>query len=54
MIPFFKLPMPDDINSICFTSGVNELPKGVILTHANFVASLLALRAFGNMVIFLL
>ncbi|MBF0487403.1 MAG: AMP-binding protein [Nitrospirae bacterium] len=32
------LPMPDDIASIIYTSGTTSTPKGVILTHGNFLS----------------
>ncbi|RNA35284.1 long-chain-fatty-acid-- ligase 5 [Brachionus plicatilis] len=33
-------PQPQDIYTICYTSGTTGLPKGAILTHANMVSSL--------------
>ncbi|XP_017492543.1 PREDICTED: long-chain-fatty-acid--CoA ligase 1-like [Rhagoletis zephyria] len=38
-----KLPKPTDLAVINFTSGTTGLPKGVLLTHANLVASMSAL-----------
>ncbi|CAF0704324.1 unnamed protein product [Brachionus calyciflorus] len=35
-------PKPDDIYTICYTSGTTGLPKGVVLTHANMVSTLTA------------
>ncbi|KAG0006567.1 hypothetical protein BGZ65_006565 [Modicella reniformis] len=32
-------PTEDDIATICYTSGTTGTPKGVILTHKNFVAT---------------
>lgn len=41
--PFKKtreLPKPDDLASICFTSGTTGVPKGVQLTHRNFISQI--------------
>ncbi|KAH1190954.1 Long chain acyl-CoA synthetase 7, peroxisomal [Glycine max] len=35
----FCPPKPDDIATICYTSGTTGTPKGAILTHGNFIAS---------------
>jgi len=32
-------PAPEDIATICYTSGTTGLPKGVILTHANMISA---------------
>lgn len=34
------LPKPEDLASICFTSGTTGIPKGVQLTHRNFIAQI--------------
>ncbi|XP_002965142.2 long chain acyl-CoA synthetase 6, peroxisomal [Selaginella moellendorffii] len=36
--PFIP-PMPDDIATICYTSGTTGTPKGAMLSHHNLVAS---------------
>ncbi|KAK6143915.1 hypothetical protein DH2020_024263 [Rehmannia glutinosa] len=38
MLPFFP-PKPEDIATICYTSGTTGTPKGVVLSHGNLVAS---------------
>ncbi|KAM3378154.1 long chain acyl-CoA synthetase 6, peroxisomal isoform X1 [Capsicum galapagoense] len=38
MQPFCP-PRPEDIATICYTSGTTGTPKGVVLSHANLVAS---------------
>jgi long-chain acyl-CoA synthetase len=33
-------PSPKDLASICYTSGTTGVPKGVMLTHRNFIAAI--------------
>ncbi|KAL1317014.1 hypothetical protein HN51_069118 [Arachis hypogaea] len=35
----FSPPKPDDVATICYTSGTTGTPKGAVLTHANFIAN---------------
>ncbi|KAK4266368.1 hypothetical protein QN277_027304 [Acacia crassicarpa] len=37
-VPFCP-PKPDDVVTICYTSGTTGTPKGAVLTHGNFIAS---------------
>jgi len=32
-----SLPKPQDVNTFCYTSGTTGLPKGAMITHAQFV-----------------
>ncbi|XP_031397771.1 long chain acyl-CoA synthetase 6, peroxisomal-like [Punica granatum] len=36
--PFYP-PKPDDIATICYTSGTTGTPKGAVLTHGNLIAN---------------
>ncbi|OAY42281.1 hypothetical protein MANES_09G167400v8 [Manihot esculenta] len=40
--PFFP-PKPEDVATICYTSGTTGTPKGVVLTHGNLIASVAGL-----------
>ncbi|KAL4024914.1 hypothetical protein IC575_013287 [Cucumis melo] len=48
----FCPPKPDDIATICYTSGTTGTPKGAVLTHGNLIASVagcsLALKFFPS------
>nr|GLL43724.1 long chain acyl-CoA synthetase 6, peroxisomal-like [Ipomoea trifida] len=39
----FSSPNPNDVATICYTSGTTGTPKGVVLTHANLVANVAGL-----------
>ncbi|CAB4381446.1 uncharacterized protein OCT59_028041 [Rhizophagus irregularis] len=41
-------PKPDDIASICYTSGTTGTPKGVVLTHNNFMAVVGGIQWLAN------
>ncbi|XP_041011102.1 long chain acyl-CoA synthetase 6, peroxisomal-like [Juglans microcarpa x Juglans regia] len=36
--PFYS-PKPDDVATICYTSGTTGTPKGAVLTHGNLIAN---------------
>ncbi|VDK57581.1 unnamed protein product [Anisakis simplex] len=44
-----KLPKPEDISTVCYTSGTTGTPEGVILTHANVIAGTTCLNIFANL-----
>ncbi|XP_024979633.1 long chain acyl-CoA synthetase 6, peroxisomal-like [Cynara cardunculus var. scolymus] len=35
----FRPPKPDDVATICYTSGTTGTPKGVVLSHGNMIAN---------------
>ncbi|KAK9293051.1 hypothetical protein L1049_021035 [Liquidambar formosana] len=35
----FSPPKPEDVATICYTSGTTGTPKGVVLTHGNLIAT---------------
>ncbi|KAF9170024.1 hypothetical protein BGX21_001062 [Mortierella sp. AD011] len=41
-------PKPDDVATICYTSGTTGTPKGAVLTHRNFVAGISSLHLMAK------
>lgn len=39
---------PDDVASICYTAGTTGLPKGIVITHSNFVSGLKITEGCAN------
>ncbi|VDM24223.1 unnamed protein product [Toxocara canis] len=46
--PALQPPSPEDLCTICYTSGTTGAPKGVMLTHGNVIASATALSFVKN------
>uniref|UniRef100_A0A0M3IRX9 long-chain-fatty-acid--CoA ligase n=1 Tax=Ascaris lumbricoides TaxID=6252 RepID=A0A0M3IRX9_ASCLU len=46
--PQLMPPKPEDLCTICYTSGTTGQPKGVMLTHGNIIACTVAFAFFKN------
>ena len=42
-------PKADDVNTFCYTSGTTGMPKGAMITHAQFVGICAAVLKFPNL-----
>lgn len=47
--PAHQPPKPDDLATICYTSGTTGTPKGVMLTHGNIIADGTTLEYFKGL-----
>ena len=45
-------PSPNDLATICYTSGTTGLPKGVLLTHGNLIADAAGCMSSGTIELF--